>query len=123
MLCSLVKALSPSFLLQQYWFNTKTPYKFVPVMAFADAFKQYKTGQRNVEALSVPYPAGSAHKQALVYDKYALSSECGVQLAMMPLPLYCVLSMRRLKAATFRRLRVMWGVSGILMCMCSTAGS
>ena len=85
MLRSLVKAISSSTLLQQYWFNTKNPYKFVPVMAFADAFKKYKTGQRNAEALSVPYPAESGHKQALVYNKFALSSECGVQLALLPL--------------------------------------
>ena len=85
MLCSLVKAVSSSNLLQQYWFNAKNPYKFVPVMAFADAFKRYKTGQRNAEALTVPYPAESGHKQALVYKKFALSSECGDQLALMPL--------------------------------------
>ena len=54
-------------------------------MAFADAFKKYKTGQRNAEALSVPYPAESGHKKALVYDKFALSSECGVQPALVPL--------------------------------------
>ena len=78
MLCSLVNALRPSILLQQYWFNTKTPYSFVSVVAFAHAFKQYKTGQRNAGALSVPYPADSAHKQALIYEKYALSSECRV---------------------------------------------
>ena len=72
-------------MLQQYWYNTKDPYKFVPVMAFADAFKRYKTGQRNAEALSVPYPAESGHKQALVYNKFALSSERRVQLALMPL--------------------------------------
>ena len=44
MLCSLVTALSPSIPVQQYWFNTKISYKFVPVMIFADAFKQCKTG-------------------------------------------------------------------------------
>ncbi len=100
MLCSLVTALSPSIPVQQYWFNTKIPYKFVPVMIFADAFKQCKTGQRSAEALSVPYPAASAHKQALVYDKYALSSKCGVWLALMSLPPYCILFQCTLKAAT-----------------------
>ena len=48
----------------------------MPVMAFADAFLKYKTGARNMEALSVPFPAEQGKKQALVYNKFALNSEC-----------------------------------------------
>jgi ABC-type multidrug transport system ATPase subunit len=57
---------------QQYW-SRKDPWHFVPVMAFADAFLSYQTGQRNQDALATPFPKEQSGKTALVTRKRALT--------------------------------------------------
>lgn len=59
--------------LQQYWVG-KTPYRFIGVQEIAEAFKEYKVGRTNAEALAVPYQA-VPDDPALVKTKYALSSK------------------------------------------------
>lgn len=43
--------------LQQYW-DGRTPYAFMPVKAFADAFAADDQGRRNVAALDEPHHTG-----------------------------------------------------------------
>ena len=53
----------------------KTPYRFIGVKEIADAFKEYKVGRANAEALAVPFQPASGDDTALVNTKYALNSE------------------------------------------------
>ena len=69
-------------LLQQYWNTDKGEYKYVPVTAFADAFQQTATAQRNMQYLDEPYVAPNPKcDEALITHKYALSGEYLVLLA------------------------------------------
>ena len=60
--------------IQQYWVG-KGAYRYIGVQEFADAFKAYKTGRANSEALAVPFPSSGGDDPALVNSKYALNSE------------------------------------------------
>ncbi|DBB02982.1 TPA: hypothetical protein ACH3X1_013571 [Trebouxia sp. C0004] len=60
---------------QQYWNTDKGEYKYVPVTAFADAFQQTATAQRNMQYLDEPYVAPNPKcDEALITHKYALSA-------------------------------------------------
>lgn len=68
------RQLRSLFVAQQYWVG-KGAYRFIGVKEIADAFKEYKTGRSNAEALAVPFPSSGGDDPALVKTKYALNSE------------------------------------------------
>ncbi|CAK0753548.1 hypothetical protein CVIRNUC_002229 [Coccomyxa viridis] len=59
---------------QQYWAHKAQPYEFVPVEAFARAFRETEVGRRNARRLEQPYerPPGQLF-DPLVRKKFALS--------------------------------------------------
>ncbi len=61
-------------LLQQYWIGSGS-WKYVPVATFAEAFKQHKTGKQSVADLAVPFEKSPASKEALVDQRFSLSSK------------------------------------------------
>ena len=63
--------------MQQYWVG-KGAYRYVGVKEIADAFKEFKTGRANAEALAVPFSGSSGDDPALVKSKYALNSKPSV---------------------------------------------
>lgn len=63
--------------MQQYWVGS-SPYRFIGVKEIADAFKTYKVGQANAEALATPYQRLEGDDKALVTRKYALNSEASL---------------------------------------------
>lgn len=58
---------------KQYWVGHGS-WKFVPVATFAEAFIQHKTGRKSAEDLAVPFDKSTEHKDALVTQKFSLSS-------------------------------------------------
>ena len=59
----------------QYWIGT-TPYRYVPVLEFVDAYEKSEVGRARAEALAVPFDRVSlAGRDPLIYDKHALSSK------------------------------------------------
>lgn len=59
--------------LQQYWVGSGS-WKYVPVASFAEAFKKHKTGLQSAEGLSVPFDKTTSSKDALVNQRFSLSS-------------------------------------------------
>lgn len=49
------QVLTQLFAVQQFWADASQPYQYVPVTAFADAFKKTELGQGWDEALSTPF--------------------------------------------------------------------
>ena len=60
--------------MQQYWVG-KTPYRFIGVREIAEAFKSFKVGEANAEALTMPFQPLEGEDPALVKTKHALSSK------------------------------------------------
>ena len=62
---------------QQYWAHKAQPYKFVPVEAFARAFRETEVSRRNARHLEQPYerPPGQLF-DPLVRKKYASWPSC-----------------------------------------------
>jgi len=59
--------------LQQYWVGSGS-WKYVPVASFAEAFKKHKTGLKSAEGLAVPFEKTTSSKDALVNERFSLSS-------------------------------------------------
>lgn len=59
--------------MQQYWARG-TPYKFVPVNTFAEAFQKWDLGRELTAAAAAPYDKAAGHQSALVRTQYALRS-------------------------------------------------
>ncbi len=59
--------------LQQYWVGSGS-WQYVPVASFSEAFKKHKTGVRSAEGLSVPFDKTASSKDALVNQRFSLSS-------------------------------------------------
>lgn len=59
---------------QQYWFKTEQTYKYIPSSEFSQAFKSYHIGQKLEMDISTPYDISKTHPDALVKDKYGISS-------------------------------------------------
>ena len=70
--------------MQQYWVGHGS-WKFVPVATFAEAFIQHKTGRKSAEDLAVPFDKSTEHKDALVTQKFSLSSTtlCSIRCAQV----------------------------------------
>lgn len=58
---------------QQYWARG-TPYKFVPVNTFAEAFQKWDLGRELTAAAAAPYDKSGSHRSALVRTQYALKA-------------------------------------------------
>lgn len=58
---------------QQYWTGQKG-WKYVPVVVFAEAFQNHRSGKTAMAGLAQPYDQSKEHKDALVREKYSLSS-------------------------------------------------
>ena len=67
-------SLSVSLALKQYWTGGKG-WKYVPVITFAEAFQSHKSGKAAMAGLAQPYDQSKEHQDALVKQKYSLSSE------------------------------------------------
>jgi len=59
--------------LQQYWTGSGA-WSYVPVASFAEAFKKHKTGLKSAEGLAVPFDKTTSSKDALVNERFSLSS-------------------------------------------------
>lgn len=58
---------------EQYWFDQRRPYRYVPVAELANAFKDYRVGKELDEKLATPFNKSESHPAALVTTKFALS--------------------------------------------------
>ena len=63
----------PVLALQQYWTGSGS-WQYVPVASFAEAFKKHKTGLKSAEGLAVPFDKTTSSKDALVHERFSLSS-------------------------------------------------
>ncbi|KAJ4757004.1 ABC transporter G family member 36 [Rhynchospora pubera] len=59
---------------QQYWMRD-TPYRFVPVNAFAEAFRSFHVGRALEQELAVPFDRSKSHRAALTTKKYGVSNK------------------------------------------------
>ena len=57
---------------EQYWYDQRRPYRYVPVAELANAFRDYRVGKELDEELSTPFDKSRSHPAALVTTKYAL---------------------------------------------------
>lgn len=71
-----------SGVLQQYWTGPKA-WKYVPVITFAEAFQNHKSGKAAMAGLAQPYDQSKEHKDALVKQKYSLSRKRSPLVLMM----------------------------------------
>ncbi|KAH9331695.1 hypothetical protein KI387_003803 [Taxus chinensis] len=60
---------------EQYWTDTRKPYRFVPVKEFVDAFQSFNVGAKMSAELSIPYDKSRSHPAALTTEKYGLSKK------------------------------------------------
>lgn len=60
---------------EQYWARKDTPYKFVTVKEFAEAFQSFHVGQKLTEELANAYDKASSHPAALTTRKYGVGKE------------------------------------------------
>ncbi|KQK03837.1 ABC transporter G family member 32 [Brachypodium distachyon] len=58
---------------EQYWYRSDTPYRFVPVKQFADAFRSFHMGQSILNELSEPFDRTRSHPAALATSKFGVS--------------------------------------------------
>ncbi|XP_024523228.1 ABC transporter G family member 35 [Selaginella moellendorffii] len=59
---------------QQYWADSRRPYKYISVKEFTERFKQFHVGQQLTAELKHPYHKSSSHKAALVFKRYSVSN-------------------------------------------------
>ena len=57
----------------QYWYRQDRPYRFVPVMKFADAFSTFHVGRSIQNDLSEPFDRTRSHPAALATSKFGVS--------------------------------------------------
>lgn len=60
---------------EQYWFDKRKPYRYVPVKEFVDRFKHFHVGLQLADELSRPYPSNKSHKAALSFSTYSVSKK------------------------------------------------
>ncbi|KAL6010130.1 hypothetical protein ACLOJK_000561 [Asimina triloba] len=60
---------------QQYWFDRKTPYRYITVDEFSEAFKSFHVGNDLFLQLVVPYDRSRGHPAALIKKPYGLSKK------------------------------------------------
>ena len=90
---------------EQYWTVSDQPYRYVPVQAFSDAFKEWGTAKAMRADLSVPYDRTKSHPSALVRDKYALNAK---QIFMACMSREWILMKRDAFLYTFKTAQVAW---------------
>lgn len=71
--------------LQQYWTGQKG-WTYVPVVTFAEAFQNHRSGKNAMAGLAQPFDQSKEHKDALVTQKYSLSSKPSVMCLPMNWP-------------------------------------
>eukprot|EP00253_Pinus_taeda_P009158 PITA_09158 len=54
---------------EQYWEQSKGPYRYIPVQELVLRFKQFHSGLHLQNELSVPYDKKKSHRAALVFDR------------------------------------------------------
>jgi ABC-type multidrug transport system ATPase subunit/ABC-type multidrug transport system permease subunit len=57
---------------RQYWYRQDTPYRFVPVKKFADAFRTFHVGRSIQNELSEPFDRTRSHPAALATSKFGV---------------------------------------------------
>ncbi|KAH9293069.1 hypothetical protein KI387_041723 [Taxus chinensis] len=60
---------------EQYWADTRQPYRYVPVKEFADAFQSFHVAAKMNAELSIPFDKKKSHPAALTTDKFGLSKK------------------------------------------------
>lgn len=58
---------------RQYWQRHNRPYRYVPVLEFAEAFKSFHVGERLRSELAVPFDKSRSHPAALTTSKFGIS--------------------------------------------------
>ncbi|KAL5975654.1 hypothetical protein ACLOJK_019980 [Asimina triloba] len=58
---------------EQYWADKDEPYRYVPVMAFAEAFQSFHVGRSLGDELATPFDRSKSHPSALTTSKYGAS--------------------------------------------------
>ncbi|KAL5975652.1 hypothetical protein ACLOJK_019978 [Asimina triloba] len=58
---------------EQYWSDKDEPYRYVPVMAFAEAFQSFHVGRSLGDELATPFDRSKSHPAALMTSKYGAS--------------------------------------------------
>ncbi len=58
---------------EQYWADKRMLYQYMPVVAMAEAFKEFEVGRELSAHLSTPFDKTANHPAALVNKKFALS--------------------------------------------------
>ena len=59
---------------EQYWFDKRRPYRYVPVKKFAEEFENFPLGMQTKAELAVPYPKEKSHPAALATKLYSISN-------------------------------------------------
>ncbi|CAK9172271.1 unnamed protein product [Ilex paraguariensis] len=57
---------------EQYWANPDCPYRYIPAVKFAEAFRSHRTGKNLSEDLDVPYDKRYNHPAALSTSQYGV---------------------------------------------------
>ncbi|XP_008461059.1 pleiotropic drug resistance protein 1-like [Cucumis melo] len=57
---------------QQYWAEKNTPYAYISVKQFAEAFKSFHVGRKLGEELAVPFDKSKCHPAVLATKKYGM---------------------------------------------------
>ncbi|KAK3438213.1 hypothetical protein EUGRSUZ_C02835 [Eucalyptus grandis] len=60
---------------EQYWAHKDSPYRFVTVKEFSEAFQSFHIGQKVGDQLAIPFDKSKAHPAALTTKKYGVSQK------------------------------------------------
>ena len=58
---------------EQYWFEKRRPYRYVPVKKFAEEFENFPLRMQTRAELAVPFPKEKSHPAALATKMYSIS--------------------------------------------------
>lgn len=58
---------------EQYWANKDSPYRFVTVKEFSEAFQSFHIGRKLGDQLAMPFDKSRSHPAALTTEKYGVS--------------------------------------------------
>jgi hypothetical protein len=59
---------------EQYWFDKRRPYRYVPVKKFAEEYENFPLGMQTKAELAVPFPKEKSHPAALATKRYSISN-------------------------------------------------
>ncbi|KAF8035907.1 hypothetical protein BT93_C1817 [Corymbia citriodora subsp. variegata] len=60
---------------EQYWANKDTPYRFVTVKEFSEAFQSFHIGRKLGDQLVIPFDKSKSHPAALTTKRYGVSQK------------------------------------------------